>query len=142
MQQIFYRGFLFLALTCLNFMEIHAAVKTPDTLVQAFFDSLGKGKTSEAVDQVFAGNGLMSKKPQDVELVKQQINSAIAFYGSPLGNEFLSSEDVSPSLIKRSYLLKHDMIATHWQFAFYRAKSDWVVIWLVFDDKIHLINGK
>jgi hypothetical protein len=123
-------------------VALHAGPRTPDIIVQQFFAELGKGQSSEAVKHVFEGSQMMVKKPQDIELIVQQINSAVTFYGTPIANELLASEEVSESLVKRSYLLKHENFATHWDFAFYRPHDDWIVIRVNFDDKVHLLSAK
>jgi hypothetical protein len=57
-------------------------------------------------------------------------------YGKSLATEFISERKVGESFIQFTYLQKFERHAMRWTFVFYRAKTDWVVNAVSWDDGV------
>lgn len=103
-------------------------------MTDAFFKTLLSGKTSNAYDGIFSGSEIPRERPQEVELLKRQTDM-LSVYGKALEAELIREEPVGNSLVRLVYLLKSEKAPTVWEFYFYRPKSDWFLINILFTDK-------
>ena len=62
--------------------------------------------------------------------------SLLQRFGSAMGSEFVREEKAGESLIKLSYLAKHEKSGMRWLLVFYRADSGWVLTDFKFDGNI------
>jgi hypothetical protein len=115
---------------------LHPTVKS----VEVFFQSLAPGKTTAALDRLFGGSPMRELKPQALALLSQQIETPLNLYGKVIGAELLKEEDVSPSLRHVSFLLKQELMPTHWSFTFYKPKDKWVLVWITFNDQVQNVT--
>lgn len=115
---------------------------TPESIANAFFDTLMTGDAVKAVDGFFGRNPNFEKQSQQLQMVKTQLQGALQVYGNPSGVEKILTEDLAPSLQRRVYLTNH---ATHplvWEMYFYKAKSGWLPDQMQFRDTYELLGSK
>ena len=56
-----------------------------------------------------------------------------------LGYERLSSQRFGDSILRLIYDLKHELRPIVWEFYFYRAKADWDLVIIRFNDQLSLL---
>jgi hypothetical protein len=78
---------------------------------------------------------LMDKKQAELESAATQTAAAMQIYGKILGWEQVSEATISPSFIRRVYLVKTENAPLFFRLQFYRAGARWVVWRLDFADK-------
>ena len=115
---------------------------SPSEQVSQFFTELKAGENSKAIDNLYSSNPLMSQKPQQLTLLKQQLGVIEPLLGSFFGSENIHTEQLSPSLIRIVQLAKHESHPVIWEFYFYRAKDKWVISHGVFNDQFQFIEAK
>lgn len=114
----------------------------PKEQVSAFFKELASGKTASAVDNLYASNPLMSQKPQQLTMLKQQLGSVSALYGSFLGTENIHTEELSSSLVRIVEVEKHENHPIVWEFYFYKPKDKWIISQGMFLDQFTMVGAK
>ncbi len=68
--------------------------------------------------------------------MKQQIDSALKLYGTPLRTRLVQESSPSPELERRVYITIHEESPLVWSFVSYRAKQseDWTLLAVDFSD--------
>ena len=119
---------------------VHAA--EPTKQAEKFFLTLIKGDINGAYDEIFVGTGIMEAKPQAVQMLKTQTQSAFQIYGKPFAFETIHNEQLSPSLIRLVYLLKFEQLPVTWEMYFYKPRDDWKLSNITFVDQFQNISRK
>jgi len=88
------------------------------------------------------GSNIPALKPQAVEMLKIQITSGLHLYGKILGFEKIREETFGTSVVRVVYVLKSERAPTIWEFYFYKPKSDWFVVNIMFNDQFQLLDSK
>ncbi|HEX6591985.1 MAG TPA: hypothetical protein VF050_08300 [Moraxellaceae bacterium] len=114
--------------------------QTPSERTEKFL-KLVVTEPDKAIDEVFAGSGIAELKPQAIQAMKSQTKAAMAFYGVPLGVEKVLEEDISPSVKHLVYIQKFELYPVAWDIYFYKAKDNWVVNGIIFNDQIAPLVG-
>lgn len=114
----------------------------PSKQVEMFFSELSVGKTNEAIDNLYASNPAMQQKIQALTVLKQQLASLTPLYGNMLGNEKLSHEELSPSLVRIVQMAKHELHPVVWEFYFYKPKNKWIISQAMFVDQFQVVGAK
>ena len=107
-------------------------------LPQTFIKLILEGKVSEAVDQYFSTNPLMSQKTQQIQMVKTQIEGAFQIFGKPYSFEVIAVDDLAPSLRRFVFITKHDNNPLTWEFYVYKTKDSWIAANMNFNDNFSL----
>jgi hypothetical protein len=123
-------------------LSANAYEGSPSEQVAQFFIELKVGKSSEAIDNLYSSNPLMSQKPQQLTMFKQQIGAIAPLYGSLSGSENIHTEQLSPSLIRIVELAKHENHPVVWEFYFYKPEDEWIISHGVFNDQFELVGAK
>jgi hypothetical protein len=111
-----------------------AQSKIPVQMAEKFFGMVEKGKIGEAYDQLFQGSMIPVTKPQAVETMKKQTESGLSIFGKIFGYEKIREERFGSSILRLVYVVKSEKFPTVWEFYFYKAKNDWVLGNLKFND--------
>ena len=114
---------------------------SPSEQVAQFFTELRAGKNSQAIDNLYSSNSLMSQKPQQLTMLKQQIGSIAPLYGSLSGSENIHTEQLSPSLVRIVELAKHNNHPIVWEFYFYKPNGKWIISQGTFNDQFQSIGA-
>ncbi|MDX1757389.1 MAG: hypothetical protein R3175_15135 [Marinobacter sp.] len=120
----------------------HAYEGEPAKQVDRFFAELSAGKVNESIDNLYASNPAMQQKIQALTMLKQQLASLIPLYGSMLGNENVSREELSPSLMRIVQVAKHELHPVIWEFYFYKPEDKWIISQAMFVDQFQIIGAK
>lgn len=115
---------------------------SPKSLTDAFLRMLQDGKTSQAFDLLFVGSEIPKSKPQAVEVLKRQIDSALPLYGKILGFESIREEKFGTTIVRLVYVLKSEKAPTIWEFYYYKPKSEWFLANVMFNDQFFLLESK
>src|SRR5438094_8880058 len=120
------------------------AVETqpPKAMAETFFASLQKSDVTGAYDNLFRGSSIPKDKPQAIAMLKQQTQGVLPFYGKVLGHELVQEESFGTSLVRLVYLLKAEKHVTVWEFYFYKPKSEWFLVNVLFNDQFNLLGPK
>ena len=113
----------------------------PQKHVDAFFKDISKN-TDKAIDSLYSSNLAMRQKIQALTLMKSQMSQVSTLYGSYLGYETISEEQLSPSLVRISALAKYELHAVTWEFYFYKPTSKWIISQATFVDQFQNIGPK
>jgi len=106
-----------------------AAARTPDSLANAFFKGLQTGPALKAYNDMWQGT-LMSKKQADVENAAAQTDNAFRIYGKLVDWEKMSTEQVSPSFIISTFLVRTEGAPIFFKMQFYHAPAGWMVAYV------------
>lgn len=113
----------------------------PTRQAEDFFLTLIEGDINGAYDEIFAGSGIMEAKPQEVQLLKSQTQSAFEIYGKAFAFEIIHNEQLSASLIRLVYLLKFEYLPLTWEFYFYKPRDNWKLSNITFVDQFQNISS-
>ena len=130
------------ALLMLLLFSSVAYAAEPTKQAEKFFLTLIKGDINGAYDEIFVGTGIMEGKPQAVQMLKTQTQSAFQIYGKPFDFETIHNEQLSPSLIRLVYLLKFEQLPVTWEMYFYKPRDDWKLSNITFVDQFQNISRK
>jgi len=133
-------GFLISALLVASTVQAYEG--NPESQVSEFFKELKAGKFSESIDNLYSSNPLMSQKQQQLTMLKQQLSSIPALYGSFISNENISTEELSPSLVRIVEVAKHESHPVVWEFYFYKPKDKWIISQGMFVDQFQTVGAK
>jgi hypothetical protein len=114
----------------------------PTAQVEMFFAEMSKGKINESIDNLYGNNPAIQQKVQALTLLKQQVASITTLFGNMIGNETLSYEELSPSIIRIVQAAKHEVHPIIWEFYFYKPKDKWIVSQAMFVDQFQLVGTK
>lgn len=115
---------------------------SPKAMVETFLSSVQKGNINPAFDQLFIGSSIPTDKPQALAALKQQTLGGLPIFGKVLGYEFVLEEQLSESVVRYLYFLKLEKMPTTWEFYFYKPKSQWVLVNIMFTDQFNLLGTK
>lgn len=76
----------------------------------------------------------------EIDLAMAQLNSQqtaiVQRFGSPIGYEFLREEKLGTSVVRYTFIVRHEKAPMRWLLTFYRAKKGWVSTDFKFDGNI------
>lgn len=118
-----------------------AAAETPRTdgatqIAQAFFGRLKGGQTREAFLRLFDGTEMVAQKSAEIDNLINQADTVLKYYGKPEGAEFVGETDLTPSVVKQTYVLHTEKGPLFWKLYFYRRATGWTVNRVDFDDNV------
>ena len=125
-------------IACLAFaapaMAQTSEANSPDGVANAFFRDLQSGDTTKAYTSIFSPV-VISKKQADVENLSAQTAAALKFYGKVLGWELAHETQVSPSYVRRLYVVRTEVAPLFYRFDFYKPSTKWTVVNVFFADQ-------
>lgn len=140
------RGFMKRLFTLIPAILLASSVQayegSPRNQVSSFFKDLKAGDYSEAIDKLYSSNPLMSQKSQQLTMLKQQLGSISALYGSFINNENMNIEELSSSVIRIVEVAKHEHHPIIWEFYFYKPKDKWIISQGLFVDQFQTVGNK
>ena len=95
----------------------------------------------EAYDTLLFGSSIPLTDPTAVTSLKQQTAKALELYDPVLGHDLIVDEKFGESLHRLIYILKHETHPTMWNLYFYRPKTNWVMVRIIFNDKFDLLDA-
>lgn len=104
-----------------------------EAMVTRFFKELQTGAATKAYADLVTEE-ISQKKPQEMQYLVQQTNSAMSIYGKINGWEFMSAKALSPSYIQAYYLVRMPTAPIFFKFDFYKTDTKWTVIRVFFMD--------
>ena len=105
---------------------------TLQKLMDIFFDKY-KTNPKEAVDFIFGTN--TDILPDQVKELKDKLSTINLLAGNFYGQELITSQKASSSLVYFSFLVKHDK-PIRFIFMFYKPKDKWKIYKFKFDDQV------
>jgi hypothetical protein len=120
----------------------YADDNTPVQMAETFFQTVEKGQISLAYDQLFVNSSIPTSKPQAVQLLKTQTQTAMTLYGNILSVEKIHEEHFGQSIVRLVYVLKFNAVPTAWEFYFYKPKNTWFMVDITFNDQFDLLVSK
>ncbi|SDE15250.1 hypothetical protein SAMN05216464_104146 [Mucilaginibacter pineti] len=111
-----------------------ASVVGVTSIIDKFFKSYENDGTSKAVIEIFKTNPLVD--PSSLTKLIAKIDTTRGYIGPYVGKELLVQRKATNSLVLYSYLAKHQNQPIRFTFMFYKAKNDWAIYRLYFDDQI------
>ncbi len=105
------------------------------TRLNAFFTQLEAANVEVAVSDLVK-NTLLESKTQELNLVASQLKNLPIIYGPILGIEPVSTKYAGDSLLMVKYLVRLRDHPTIFEFYFYKAQSDWLLLKFWFNDQI------
>jgi hypothetical protein len=120
----------------------YADDNTPAQMAETFFQTVEKGQVSLAYDQLFVNSSIPASKPQAVQLLKTQTQTAMTLYGKILAVEKIREEHFGQSIVRLVYILKFNAVPTTWEFYFYKPKNTWFMVDITFNDQFDLLVSK
>lgn len=129
---------LLVVFTIFTSQLVHA--KEPQALADDFFKLIRSGKIAEAYDQLLQGSQIPAQKPQAVEVLKKQTETALPIFGNIVGVEKIREEKIGTSIVRLVYVLKSEIAPTVWELYFYKPKADWFLGNIMFNDQFQLLH--
>lgn len=111
------------------------AGRTPDEIIQTFFDAL-KADRVEAAYSTLHSQFALQDRGGEAKKMEEQTQRALDAYGPVTGYELVREEKFGSHLMRRTYLLAGKNLPLRWQFYFYQAEKDWQLIDLRVDDAL------
>lgn len=109
--------------------------------INAFCSNFLTDITANNVDKAFKNLNAISILPEkEMNYLKKQISTQLvrvkARYGKPIAHEFVKKEQLAPSILKFTYLLKCEKHFIIWTFYFYKPKNKWLFNQIQFSDQV------
>ncbi len=124
---------LLLSLTLLTIMSY--GQNSTDDLTSKFIKMYEKD-TDSAFDYIFGTNKWMGENRVGTEKVKLQLREYANLMGEYIGFEKLAEKSLGKSLKVSVYIVKYKRQPLRFIFKYYKAKNNWVLFNLKFDDSI------
>lgn len=124
--------FLFLTLTC----KCTLAQKSPDDIVNKFFDLYKKEGSDKAVDYIFSTNKYAANSQSAIDHLKENLKQVLAADGPFWGYELLSKKMAGEDFIMMTFLVKHDRDPLTFRIVLYKPHDTWQAQNFKFDNKM------
>lgn len=111
----------------------------PEQAVELFFSALKTGETGAALGRIARGS-ILAEQGQQLQILANQIDTALSLYGTPIGEELVFREPLGESVLRFVYLQRFDGLPLVWEFYFYRPRSRWLLINIQFEDQVSLLE--
>jgi len=119
-----------------------------DTRIVSFFDTLKRGNSSSAFEEILYQSPLGSSSAgSQISELQKQVDESRKDFGDILNWEKYDTKRMGEDVVVVQYILKHDQFPVIWSFAFYRKPASassmtmtnpnpWVLVELRFDTNI------
>jgi hypothetical protein len=115
-----------------------AAPEPPEKVVARFFAYLQRGErgdVEQAYSQLVRGTKI-AQRPEDVKMLKDKTNDAIAYFGAIQGYEIVETKKVGEHLMSYTIISLGKDFPLRWRFYFYRVTENWRLIDMRVDDRL------
>jgi|APIni6443716594_1056825.scaffolds.fasta_scaffold1288331_1 hypothetical protein len=116
--------------------------RLPKNICSHFLKEVQNKNVSKAYDYLFISSPIVKLKPQDIDVVKRQTEMVAQLYGEITGFDFIREEAFGTSIVRLVYILKFEMMATTWEFYFYKPHGEWFLAKVMFNDQFDLLEPK
>ncbi|MBI5806009.1 hypothetical protein HZA73_08180 [candidate division TA06 bacterium] len=132
---------LYFAMCSVSYCE-QIEARLPKNICAHFFKEVTNKNVSKAYDYLFIASPVVKLKPQDIDVVKRQTEMVAQLYGEINGFDFIREETFGTSIVRLVYILKFEMMATTWEFYFYKPHDEWFLAKIMFNDQFDLLEPK
>ena len=136
-EEVTMRNFVLLLAIVLLGNNAFAYDGNPEDQVNQFFAELAKGRTHEAVENLYSSNPAMGQKMQQLTMLQQQVGMLTTLYGPFVGIELYTIEKVSDSIERLVVIQKYELHPVIWEFYYYKPKDKWIVSQGTFNDQFN-----
>jgi len=127
---------------CLVLCSAFLNIKTNyQKATETFLAGIIKGEVEQTYDEFLAGTELVNQVDA-IQNQKQQVSRFFDTYGKLLSYEYIKTQQYGKSVIRLVYILKCEKTPLVWEFYFYKADSDWMLLSLKFRDNYDLLADK
>ncbi len=105
-------------------------------MTDKFFDMVQQGKSSEAIEYLFASNPAMKKVPDQVEQLKSQFGSAVTLLGPYVSHKVLVETKVADIFVYQHYFVAYERQPISIRISYYKPGSSWMCYSVQFDAKL------
>ncbi len=109
------------------FVPLNFGQNNTDNLLTNFFQHYEKS-SSDAIDYAFSGNKWMEDRFEEILSLKHQLFETTELLGKYEGYEKISEKQLGESLKEVICIVKYNRQPMRFQFNFYKAKEDWVIL--------------
>jgi len=99
--------------------------KTPEDILNRFFEIYSQKNSNDALDYLFSNNGYADEMTDEIEGLKKKLKKQIDAIGLYYGRDSLSMRSAGPNFLKYSYLVRHARQPMLFHFTFYKADNRW-----------------
>jgi hypothetical protein len=104
--------------------------------IDNFFKLYQSGKVDEAVDSIYRTNKYVSSMPDQIQVVKNQLNSLGGLVGEINNIGKIDTYSVGDNFVHVTYLATYDRQPIRYEFQFFKVKSGWRISSFSFDDDL------
>jgi len=106
----------------------------PSQIAEEYLNSLVRGELGSGFSELMTHSDIDERDPDGIDEKEKQLEQKISRYGTPLRFEQVSVEAFGSSTSRLIYSTIHADRPLIWQFLFFRAESEWVLIELRYND--------
>ena len=111
----------------------------PEPTAERFFQTLSKSGSEKAFEALFEGSLFAQAKSEELARMKEDFNKHLAGR-SIAGFEQVKQKSYGQSVVKLVYILKLESHPLVWEFYFYKARTDWVLARVGFDEDLRKLD--
>lgn len=127
---------------CVNNKFIFATEKPVyQVTIEEFLTNIMNGQIDVAYNKILQGS-LIQEQGESIKNLKKQTSYGLNVYGKSLGFELVKQQNYSDSLARMVYIVKCEKHPLIWEFYFYKSQNEWVLVYIVFNDKFDLLADK
>ena len=115
------------------------AGKTPQQMIDIFFNLHDTRSTPAALDYLFANNPYIYEKQDIVNQLKEKLRTAESLFGKKYGQALIQSRQTGDTIQMITYLVKYDRQPLRFTFVFYKPNDRWLTFQFNFDDPLDSI---
>lgn len=112
------------------------AEKSPENLVNTFFELYRSRGPVTAVDYIFANNPYIFEKQESIQSLKTKISNLEKMLGKERGSFMVQNQDFEGTIRVITYIVKFDRQPLRFSFVFYKPADRWLTYQFNFDDAI------
>jgi hypothetical protein len=109
--------------------------------IEQFLDDIVKGEVEKAYNELLSQT-LLAQRVDAIEQQKQQTSQFFDTYGKLLGSELVIKQELGKSVVRLVYILKCEKMPVVWEFYYYKADKDWLLISLKSRDSLDFLAEK
>lgn len=101
--------------------------------IDTFFDKLGRGEHTEAIDGLYAGSPIAAELGGQLEELKNQLGEIATVMGDYLGQERIAVQPLGERFVYAWYVAYFETRPLQVHFSFYKPRDRWLVYQLAYD---------
>ena len=112
------------------------AQNDPQKIIDEFFSRYKSKSPIDAVDYIFSTNKWMTESKDQIENIKFKLGSTLKLLGSYYGQNQITKKTLGEHLTLYTFLVRYDRQPLRFNFLFYKANDQWVILNFSYDDSI------